>query len=493
MDRPQSRFDLRGRSLRQHTARGSLINTAFLVGLSSLGFVRGFVLAAFLLATDYGIWGLTTTALLIVSAAQQVGIGDRYIQQDDPDQEAAFQKAFSLSLLAALAAIGASVVVLPLFALIYDEPRILVPGLVLTVNYLSIPFQLPIWFHYRRMDFVRQRTLQAVDPIVGFAVAVALAIAGAGYWALFGGAIAGLWAAAAAASWKAPYRYRWRYDRGTMRDYWSFSWPLAAASLSGVVIAQAAFIATDAHLGLAAAGALTLASTITLFTDRVDALVTGTLYPAIVAVRDRTEVLYESFVKSNRLALMWAVPFGIGISLFCRDLVDFLIGEKWAAAVPLLEVFGVVAAFGHIGFNWNAYFRALGDTKPVAIATGAAAITFLVIGIPGLILFDLRGLAAGVAAQMLAHVACRAWFLSRLFSGFGFLRHACRAILPSLPAAAAVLLARALESGERTGAMAAGEVVLYLAVTLVATLALEGRLLREAVGYLGRTDRPAGQ
>ena len=484
MSGPRDRFDLKGRTLRAHTARGSLINTAFLVAISSLGFVRGFVLAAFLVAGDYGIWGLTTGALLIVSAVQQVGIGDRYIQQDDPDQEAAFQKAFSLSVLAALGAMAASLLVLPLFAVIYDEPKILVPGIVLTINYLSIPFQLPIWFHYRRMDFLRQRLLQAVDPIVGFLVAVGLAIAGAGYWALFGGAIAGLWAASLAASLHSPYRYRWRYSRGTMREYWSFSWPLLVSALGGVAIAQAAFIATDAHLGLAAVGALTLASTITMFTDRIDGLVTGTLYPAIVAVKDRGDLLYESFVKSNRLALMWAVPFGVGISLFCRDLVDFVIGEKWAGAIPLLEVFGIVAALGHIGFNWNAYFRAIGDTRPMAVAAAAAAITFLAVGIPGLLLFDLYGLAAGVAAQMLAHVACRAYYLARLFDGFAFLPHAMRAILPSLPAIGAVLLTRVLESGERTAVMAAGELALYLVVTVAATLALEGRLLREAAGYL---------
>ncbi len=482
-----SRFDLRGRSLRQHAARGTLVNTAFLVGLSTIGFVRGFVLAAFLVAADYGVWGLVIIALLLVTALQQVGIGDRYIQQDDRDQEAAFQKAFSLSLLAALASIAAALVVLPVYALVYGEPRILVPGLVLTVNYLAVPFQLPIWWHYRRMDFVRQRVLQAADPIVGFLVAVALALAGAGYWALFGGAVAGLWASAAAASWKRPYPYRWRYDRGTLRDYWAFSWPLVVASLSGVTIAQAAFIATDAHLGLAAAGALTLASTITQFTDRVDGLVTGTLYPAIVAVRDRADLLYESFVKANRLALMWAVPFGVGISLFCRDLVGFLIGEKWAPALPLLEVFGIVAALNHIAFNWSAYFRATGDTKPMAVASGAAAVTFLVAGVPLLLVYDLRGLAAGIAVQMLVHVACRAYFLSRLFDGFGFLRHASRALLPVLPAVAVVLGARALETGEREAWVAAAELAVYLAVAAAATVALEGRLLREAAGYL----RPA--
>jgi O-antigen/teichoic acid export membrane protein len=170
--------------------------------------------------------------------------------------------------------------------------------------------------------------------------------------------------------------------------------------------------------------------------------------------------------------------------------VAFLIGEKWAGAIPLLEVFGIVAALGHIGFNWNAYFRAIGDTKPMAVAAAAAAITFLAVGIPGLLLWDLRGLAAGVAAQLLAHLAVRAFYLSRLFEGFTFLPHAGRAILPSLPAAGAVLLARLVETGDRTALMAAGELVIYLAVTAVATLALEGKLLREAVGYLRPTQSP---
>ena len=40
------------------------------------------------------------------------------------------------------------------------------------------------------------------------------------------------------------------------------------------------------------------------------------MYPAICAVQDRLELLRESFVKSNRLALMWAMPFGVGIALF---------------------------------------------------------------------------------------------------------------------------------------------------------------------------------
>jgi hypothetical protein len=54
-----------------------------------------------------------------------------------------------------------------------------------------------------------------------------------------------------------------------------------------VVLANGTMIATNAHLGLAGAGALALAANITAFTTRVDDLVSSTLYPAICAVQHR--------------------------------------------------------------------------------------------------------------------------------------------------------------------------------------------------------------
>ena len=255
------------------------------------------------------------------------------------------------------------------------------------------------------------------------------------------------------------------------------------------MIAQTAVIASNAKLGLGAVGVIALASNITTFTSRVDGLITGTLYPAICAVRDQLTLLKESFVKSNRLALMWAVPFGTALSLFCGDLVHFGLGDRWSSAVTLLQVYGIVAAIGHIGFNWDAYMRATGQTRPIAVASVAAMLTFVVLGLPLIFKYGLSGLAAAVALQTVAHLACRAYYLRKLFRGFDYLRHAMRAILPSIPAAAIVLLMRSVESGQRTLALAIGELAIYVAVTAAATWVGERALLKEAVGYV-RGRRP---
>lgn len=488
----EQRFDLRGRSLREHVARGSLINAAFLAGLTGLTFVRGFVLAALLTPEEYGIWGIVVVALGTIFWLKQIGIGDKYVQQDDEDQEAAFQRAFTLEVMA-IAAFGlVALLAVPLVAAVYGRQELLLPGFALLLVLPAGVLQVPLWVHYRRMEFFRQRVLQSLDPIVALVVSVPLAVAGAGYWALLGGALAGAWATGIAAWRSSPYRLRLRYDVGTLRSYWSFSWPLAVTGGSGLVIAQCSLLFGEAVLGLAAAGAITLAASVSLFADRLDQIVTGALYPAICAVRDRTELLFESFVKSNRLALMWAMPFGLGLTLFSPDLVRFVLGEgRWALAVPLLQVFGATAAVNHLGFNWSAYFRARGETRPLAVASVATMLTFLLTAIPLLYAFGLEGFAAGIAAQTVTAVGVRSWYLARLFDARGLLRHAVRGIAPSVPAVGVVLLVRLAQDGERTGLAAGAELALYVMVTVVATALIERALLRETLAYVRGGVRPA--
>jgi O-antigen/teichoic acid export membrane protein len=478
-DRPRT-------GLRRLTATGTLVNGTFLAGLSALNLVRGFVLAHFLTREDYGIWGVILISLATLLWLKQAGIGDKYIQQEDPDQEEAFQRAFTLEALymGAFALLLAAAI--PVMALVYNRTDIVAPAVVFLALLPAMVLQAPLWVFYRRMDFVQQRLVQAVDPVLGFVVGVALAVAGAGYWSFVGGALAGAWGSALVAIARSPYALRFRYDPGTLRRYASFSWPLVLAGGAGVVTAQGAVITSNAHLGIEAVGALTLAASISQFTDRVDQIVTGTLYPAICAVADRTALLHESFVKSNRLALMWAVPFGLGLALFAADLVHFGIGDRWVPAIALLQWFGVIAAANHLGFNWDAYFRARGDTRPIAVASVVAIVAFAGAAIPLILSDGLEGLAIGLAIQAACVLAVRGFFLRRLFAGFALGRHALRAVAPSLPAAGAVALARALESGPRSEGRALGELALYVLVTAVATLVLERDLLREARGYLAR-------
>jgi O-antigen/teichoic acid export membrane protein len=148
-------------------------------------------LRQFLSRSEYGIWGILVVVLVSLLWLKQVGIGDKYVQQREGDQELAFQKAFTLELAFNALFMVVLVGALPLAALVYGQPDLIAPGLVLCVAVVAVAFQTPTWVYYRSMRFGRQRAIQAVDPVVSFAVTVALAVAGLGYWALVIGVVVG--------------------------------------------------------------------------------------------------------------------------------------------------------------------------------------------------------------------------------------------------------------------------------------------------------------
>jgi len=112
--------------------------------------------------------------------AQAARISDKYIQQDEPDQEAAFQKAFTLELLVSTAFFVVLIFALPVYGVVYGHAAIIIPGIVAAASVPLSAFEAPSWIPYRRMQFVRERTLSSVDPVVSLVVTVGLGVAGLG-------------------------------------------------------------------------------------------------------------------------------------------------------------------------------------------------------------------------------------------------------------------------------------------------------------------------
>ena len=472
--------------LRRRVAQGTLVNAIFNIGLQLLGFFKGFIVAGFLTASEYGLWGLLVISLGTLLWLAQLGIDDKYVQQDHPDQEKAFQLAFTLQCMLAGVFMLILAVGVPLFALAYDKPEIIAPGLVLTLAMPTAALDTPLWVYYRKMDFLKQRRLALWDPIVAFVVTIVLAVAGTGYWALVLGTVVGAWAGAIAAVRASPYKLRFHYEKGTLREYATFSWPILIQNASGVLVAQLPILFVQRHIGTAAVGAITLAGTISLYANRVDTIVTQALYPAIARVKDKPHLLFEAFTKSNRLALMWGVPCGVGIALFADDLVRYVLGEKWAFAIPVIQIMALAAGFNQFGFNWAAFYKARNRTRPIAVVGVLMFVAVMLIAVPLTYSDGVRGYARGMAIATAFLIVVRCYYLARLFPAFALFSHAARAIWPSLPAVAVVLLIRSADGGARSGAVAAAEALAYVAVLGIGVFVAERSLVREVVGYLRR-------
>jgi len=211
-------------------------------------------------------------------------------------------------------------------------------------------------------------------------------------------------------------------------------------------------------------------------------------------VKDRRDLLQEAFLKSNRMGMLWAAPMGIGIALFAPDLVEFALGSQWDSAVPVIQAFGLIAAVNQIGFNWTAFFRAIGDTRPVAVGGGVMALAVTGLAVPLLLAEGLTGYSIGMGLAGVVLVVARLVYLRRLFPLRPILVNVGRGVLPATVALAVTASARlATWGGERTELHAVLEVALFGAVAAGVTLLLERGLLGEFRSYLRRPSTPVQQ
>ena len=465
--------------LRGRTARGGVLNALFLGGGEGLALVQGLVVTALLGPVAIGLYGIVTITAMTLVQLRRVGIDEAFVQQSEERQEEEFQKAFTLEL-----AIGALFSLLlcalaPVLAAAYGDDRLL--ALTLAVAYLPMAFalQAPQWVFFRRMDFLRLRLLQFAIPAVTFAVTVPLAVVTDSVWALVIGPLAGNTVAVAATLAMSPYRLRLRFDRAAVRRYLGFSWPIFATALATLIVLQGQVFAFDLEGGLAAAGFITLATTLTRYADRADQIVATTIYPAICAVQDRPATQRELFVKSSRVTMIWTLPFCASLVLFAPDLVHGVLGDDWEPAVLPIQGLAAAAALQQVGYGWFSFYRARGAPRPQALESAAMVAAFLGLAVPGLFLWGVEGFVAGRIATSVLMLIVRQHFIRRLFDGVDLAVMALRGLAPVALAAAATLGLRAtLDLGTLP------ELALFAASTAVLTWLLERELLRELSGYL---------
>jgi O-antigen/teichoic acid export membrane protein len=466
--------------LRSRTIRGVAINAAFLVVVEAAALAQGLIVARILGPSEIGLYGIVSITVMTLIALKRVGIDEAYVQQDEADQEREFQLAFSLELALAAGFALAIALAAPLLVVLYDEPRLL--PLTLALTYLPIAFalQAPLWIFFRRMDFLRQRSLQAVVPLVTFVVTVPLAAAGVGVWSIVIGAFAGNLASVALAIRLSPYRLGVRFERAAARRYFNFSWPVLAVTAVGLIAGQGAILLFKLDAGLTATGFLVLAVGFTRYADRAEHVISPTVYPVVCAIRDRTHALEELFTSAVRAAAIWSLGFGTLLVLFAPDLVEFVLGDDWDGATVLLQGLGAASALYSLGYTWIAFARGLGRVRQPAFEALVALVAFGAAAVPAYLTWGRTGYALAICGSSAAILVVRAYFVRRLLPGVDLGALAVRCAWPvALAVLAPLALRLALWGGERSAAQALGEVAAFVVAYGALVLITERPLLSE--------------
>jgi PST family polysaccharide transporter len=299
-----------------------------------------FVILARLLTPEA--FGLVALAAVFVALAQLVvdqGLGDALVQRPEITPSHV-DTAFWVSIATgALLTVAAFLLSYPI-ALAVGEPE-LVPILqVLAVTFiLSALTSIPIALLTRALAF-RLLAIRAIVAIVaGGIVGVALALMGAGVWALVAQQVAAalvsvvlLWAVI-------DWRPRLRASRREFRELFAFGIRVVGSDILGFVSRNADNLLIGVFLGTVPLGIYAVGYRILDTSQRL--LINATrkiTFPAFSRLQHDPERMRRAYLRATRAASVLIIPGYVGLALVAPELVVTLFGSTWEAAGPVAAI-----------------------------------------------------------------------------------------------------------------------------------------------------------
>ena len=366
MSRSNASSPKAARGLRHKSFSAMLWSFAQRGGQQILRFGISVVLARILTPAEFGMVAMLTIFLVISERLVFAGFGSALVQKTDL-QERDCSTVFLFNLGVSLACYGILFASAPAVAAFYRQPLLTpllrVTALKLIIDALSLVQNSLL---IRRMDYRTPTLISFVSVVVSGLLGIGLALGGAGVWSLVWMSVSQRMVSSAMLWLFSEWRLRTGFDRQSFRYCWNYGSPLLAGNLIDafsehiydLVIGR---VYTAVQLGYFTRGK----SLEQIVTSNVIEPVRGVLFSAFSSGGGQRDRLRKAFASSvGTLALILA-PAMVGLALLAPRVVPLLYSDRWAQAVPYLQLFcpiGFLLAFKMVCIN---VFKATGRTDLV--------------------------------------------------------------------------------------------------------------------------------
>ena len=359
------------------------------------------ILARILVPEDFGVVSL----VMIITAFIEQAIGDvgtaaAIVQrQDMTDDEVSSMFWFNIGvgiLLTVVAEIAA-----PLMSHTVDHPHVVDAFRVVAFSFAIAGFRMTHMAVLRKS--LRYRTLAILDVVsllANVSVALSLAIAGAGFWALLLGTMAanvaltiGVWVVS-------DFRPAFSFQLAHLRSVAGFSLNLSGYRFINFFAAQGDRFIVGTFISTEALGFYSQANRLVRYPlDTATFVYRRVLVPAMSKDQDNDAKVRMAFLRSTGVIAVAVVPFTLTAAVLAEPLILALPGEKWLPAVPLIRLLAVVGLFTTVTGQTGVIFHIKGRTDLLlywGIVASTATMTGYIVGLQ----WGVEGVAWGYLAAM---------------------------------------------------------------------------------------------
>jgi O-antigen/teichoic acid export membrane protein len=478
---------LRGRVLRGLVWKGgsSLVRQLLRIAVTV-------VLARLLSPHDYGVAGMVIVFASLVDIFGDLAIGAALVQRPNlTDDECS--TAFWVSVAAGAAFTLAGVALAAPLAAFYGTPAVKPLFMVMSLSFLITAIgSTQSALLVRAMDFRGLELRLTAGAVVGAATGLVLAWRGAGAWALIGQQVAAALVATALVWRISHWRPQLRFSRASLRELGGFSGRVFGTRLLFYANRNADNVLIGRFVGAAALGAYSVAYNIMLLpSNRIAAPVQEVLYPAFSRLQHDARKVGEAWLAVNRVVGAIALPALAGMMVVAPDFVAVVLGGKWHAAAPVIQILAWVGALQSLqGLN-SSVLQARDRTQDLlryGVVVCTASLAAFAIGLH----WGLLGVAVAYAISSTVVEPYYTWLTARCLGLpiLAFPRALAGVVQATVGMAAAAALCRmalvssGLPAAPRLGLVVLAGVIVYLPLALWR--------VPELRAFVGRLRRPRG-
>jgi len=324
--------------LRRRVLRGLAWGAASQVILQISRIVVAVILARLLAPHDYGVAAMVLVFSSLVLVFSDLGLGAALVQRKtltEADRSTAWWTSVAAGV--TFTAVGAALA--GPIAHFYGEPGVRSLCVVYSVVFLITSIgstQEALLVREMRFRQLELRTMGAT--VVGAVVGITVALKGLGSWAIVAQQLTEAAVSSMLLCVASPWRPHLRYSRASLRELWGFSGWLVGHRLLFYIHRNADNILIGRFIGAAALGAYTVAYNVMLVPfSRIAGPIQRVLWPAFAEMQDDTERIAASWIRVTRILAAVAMPALAGLVVVAPDFVHVVLGDRWAAAAPLVQ------------------------------------------------------------------------------------------------------------------------------------------------------------
>ena len=355
----------------------------------------GILLARILSPSDFGLAAMALVFIGITGIFTDLSLGSALVQRDtitEEDRSTAFWTTLGAGTLITLIGVGLS----PLIADFFSTPKA-TPLIAATCSmvFLASLGLTQTALLTREMQFRSLELRNFFGALVGAALAIPIALAGFGAWAIISQAI-GSTAVSSFLVWRlSSWRPRFIYSVASLRKLGSFGIKTMFSQFLGFLSLYADNLLVGRYLGSLQLGIYSVAYNV-MFVPvmRVAQPVQDVVFAGFAKLQNEPDRLRDAWMRGTVLVSSLNAAAFLGMFVVAPDFVPVVLGGKWHAAVPVLQFLSLAGVSQSVqSLNW-ATMQSLGRagtslrlrlfSVPLTLVAFALGLHWGVVGVAGL-------------------------------------------------------------------------------------------------------------